>query len=223
VGRVSRLPLGVEPDAFRDRLRRLAKRQRFVFPSAAIPESFRRSAVLIAFWQEADDVRVLLTRRATRMSRNAGQIAFPGGLVEGDEGWDEAALREAEEEVGLAPDRVQRMGRLDDAWSGTGSHLVSLVGWLESRPVLEPNPAEVSEILTPTVGQLLAPGAIREETIVKDGVRYLNHVAEWPEARAFGLSADLLIEAVAWGVGREVERGPSRLADLAKRRGSLAR
>ncbi len=209
------------PNAMRDRLRELRKRQPFVFPPHVIPDHFRRAAVLIPFWEHDGEVRVLLTRRAARMSRNAGQISFPGGLLEGDESWQEAALREAQEEVGLGRHQVELVGRLDDAWSGTGSHLVPLVGWLDSPPALSANTAEVSEILTPLVRVLLAPGAISQQEIVKRGTRHINPIVEWPGARAYGLSADLLIEALKWAIGDEIARGPARLADLESQRDFL--
>ena len=213
----------LEPEAFRDRLRELRDRDHFAFPSSAIPAYFRRAAVLIPFWEQDGEVRVLLTRRAKGMSRNAGELSFPGGLLEGEENWVEGALREAEEEVGIRRHSVEVMGRLDDAWSGTGSHLVSVVGWLESLPSLSANPAEVSEILTPPVRLLLRSGAISQQEIVKQGVRYINPVVEWPGARAFGLSADLLIEVLRWATHEDVERGAGRLADLELRRDSLQR
>jgi 8-oxo-dGTP pyrophosphatase MutT (NUDIX family) len=209
---------GPVAEATRDRLLRLRGREHFVIPPHAIPDYFRRAAVLVPFWEQDGEVRVLLTRRAASLSRNAGEISFPGGLLEGRESWEEAALREAEEEVGLARHRVELLGRLDDAWSGTGSHLASLVGWLDAAPELVANEAEVSEILTPSVRELLEPGAISYREIVKRGTRYINPTVEWPGARAYGLSADLLIEALGWATGEVVERGPARLADLESQR-----
>ena len=85
--------------------------------------------------------------------------------------------------------------------------------------------AEMLRVLRPGgflfVRDLLRPGAISEQEILKQGVRYLNPIVEWPGARAFGLSADLLIEALRWGTGEELERGARRLADLESRRDSL--
>jgi 8-oxo-dGTP pyrophosphatase MutT (NUDIX family) len=202
------------PRVFRDRLRGLRDRARFEFPPDSIPAGFRRAAVLVLFWEEQGEVRVLLTRRAARMSRNAGQVSFPGGMLEGDEPWEEGALREAEEEVGLSRNGVELMGWLDDAWSGTGSHLVSVVAWLDSPPALAANPAEVSRILTPSARELLQPGVISEEQILKSGVHYRSPIIEWSGGKVHGLSADLLIEALTWGIGEELGAGAGRLADL---------
>jgi 8-oxo-dGTP pyrophosphatase MutT (NUDIX family) len=192
----------------------LAGRAPFRFPEDAFPAHFRRSAVLIAFWEEAGDVRVVFTRRSSRMSRHAGQVSFPGGLLEGDEDFEQAAVREAYEEVGIQPEGVEVMGRLDDAWSGAGSHLVPVVGWLSSRPAFEASAAEVAEILTPRVSGLLSSQALGEEEVFHRGMRYVNPIVSWPGGRAYGLSADLLLEALEWGGGGCLERGPGRLAEL---------
>jgi len=192
----------------------LGGRSPFRFPEDALPAHFRRSAVLIPFWEDAGDVRVVFTRRSSRMSRHAGQVSFPGGLLEGDEDFEQAAVREAHEEIGLSPDDVEVMGHLDDAWSGAGSHLVAVVGWLTSPPEFEVSAAEVAEVFTPRVSGLLSPQAVSEEEVFHRGARYVNPIVSWPGGRAYGLSADLLLEALEWGIGGCLERGPGRLAEL---------
>ena len=88
-------------------------------------------------------------------------------------------------------------------------------------PALSANSAEVSEILTPPVRVLLQPGAISQQEIVKRGTRYINPIVEWTGARVYGLSADLLIEALRWATGDAIARGPGRLADLESQRNFL--
>ena len=103
----------------------LPDRVPFEFPRKAVPAHFKRSSVLICFWREADDVRVLLTKRAASLRGHPGQMSFPGGRLEEGEDWVEAALRESEEEVALARDRVEVLGRLDDAWTEPGHQAVA--------------------------------------------------------------------------------------------------
>ena len=122
----------LDPRSFQQRLRQLGDRQPFEFPADSIPTDFRRAAVLVPFWEEAGEVRVLLTRRSRRMSRHAGEVAFPGGLLEEGASWEQAALRETHEEVGIDASRIEIVGRLDDAWSGARNHLVPVVGWTRS-------------------------------------------------------------------------------------------
>ena len=205
--------------AFRSGLEVLRDRTPFRFPEEAIPGDFRRAAVLIAFWPDGDDVRCALTRRTTRVSSHKGQVAFPGGRLDPGETWREAALREAWEEVGLEPGRVDVIGDLDDAWSGAGHHVVPVVGWIDERPQLRPSPAEVDEILLPRVSDLVAPHALSVEKVSRNGRVYINHKLVWPGGSVFGLSTDLLLEALAWGRGERPARGPVRLQELKDFRG----
>lgn len=192
----------------------MSHRAPFRFPKDDIPEHFRRSAVLISFWAEEDELRVLLTRRAATLSRDAGVVCFPGGLLEEGEDFADAALREAEEEVGLAPEQVELLGCLDDAWSGGGSLLVPHVAWLTRPPELRASRDEVAELLLPRVSELLEPRIWSAETVVHRGVEYTNQVVCFDGGRAFGLTADLLIEALEWGLGASPSRGPERLEEL---------
>jgi 8-oxo-dGTP pyrophosphatase MutT (NUDIX family) len=199
---------------FRARLSSLREREPFRFPSSDIPSEFGRAAVLLPFWVDEGEVRVVLTRRSHQLSSHKGQTAFPGGRVDPGETWVEAALREAHEEVGLEPAAVEVLGALDDAWSGAGHHIVPVVGWLSAPPTLQANPAEVAEILIATVRELLLPESRSEEEFVRNGRRYTTPRLSWRGGDAFGLSADLLLEAIEWGIGGRPSRGPERLRDL---------
>lgn len=203
-----------DPAQFRERLRGLATREAFRFPLEAVPAHYRRAAVLIPFWEEAGTVRVLLTRRAGRMSRHAGEVAFPGGLLEGGESWEEAALREADEEVGLAAEEVEVLGRLDDAWSGAENLLAPIVGWLERPPRPAANPHEVEQVLIASVAELLRPEARRQKTVSLGRFEFVDSILAWNGPSIVGLSADLLLEALAWAEGNDAAAGPRRLRDL---------
>lgn len=215
-----------DADHFERRLRLLAHRPPFEFPAGAIPEDFHQSSVLIAFWRDPEpeaagalgDLRVLLTKRAETLSGHPGQMSFPGGRLEPGETWAEGALRETEEEVGIARTSVEVLGRLDDAWSGAGHHLVPVVGWLDAPPCCEPNPAEVSAVHTPSISALMTPSAYFEEERSVGDRTFVNPILRWPEDELFGLSTDLLIEALLWAAARDEppERSPgqSRLDSL---------
>lgn len=202
------------PRRFRANLARLATRASFRLPADEIPPGFRNSAVLVAFWPEDRDVCVVLTRRSPKLAQHAGQTAFPGGRLDADETFPEAALREAQEEIGLDPRAVEIVGPLDDAWSGAGHVVVPVVGWLEQAPALRPNPAEVAEILVARVSDLLRPASRGTIEVVHRGVHYRNPTLSWPGGDVNGLSADLLLEAIGWGMGERPDPGPLRLAHL---------
>lgn len=207
-------PSQFDPDVFEAGLRALERRAPFQFPEGAVPSSFRRSSVLVAFWREGHDLKVLLTKRAETLSGHPGQMSFPGGKLEPGESWTDGALRETEEEVGIPRDTVEVLGRLDDAWSGAGHLLVPIVGWLPDRPTTRPNPAEVAEIHMPSVRGLLAPEAYSEEEARLGDEVYSNPILEWETGRLFGLSTDLLIEALRLASGIDTVHGRERLASL---------
>ena len=199
---------------FEGALRALRDYQPFRFPAAAIPGDFRRAAVLVPFWREGDGVRVVVTRRSTHLGTHTGQVAFPGGRLDGDETWEQAALREAWEEIALAPGDVELIGQLDEAWSGAGHHVVPVVGWLAEPPTLVANPHEVAEILVADVEVLLRPETRSTDAFFHEGHRYVNPVLTWEGGDAYGLTADLLLEALSWGLGTPQPGGANRLDEL---------
>jgi 8-oxo-dGTP pyrophosphatase MutT (NUDIX family) len=196
------------------RLRALGSRTRFTFPPEAIPESFRRAAVLIPFWREGDELRVVLTQRASDLRVQGGMVSFPGGALEDDESWAEAAVREAHEEVGLDPVSVEVLGLLDDAWSGAKHHLVPVVAWIDGMPRFVANPDEVAQIMVASVSEVLLPELRSHETVYLGALPCINTTIELSSGRVFGLTAGLLLEAVEWASGGDPQRGLVRLREL---------
>jgi 8-oxo-dGTP pyrophosphatase MutT (NUDIX family) len=95
----------------------------------------------------SDQVDVIFTRRAETLSTHSGQVSFPGGSADpSDASPQAAALREAEEELGLSPANVHVLGRLDDVLSHTGFHITPVVGLVETAARLTPHAAEVARV-----------------------------------------------------------------------------
>lgn len=203
-----------DPDSFERGLRDIARRAPFRFPSKDVPAHFKQSSVLLCFWREEADVRVLLTKRAASLRGHPGQMSFPGGRLEDGESFTQAALRETEEEVNLARDHVEVLGRLDDAWSGAGHLLVPIVGWLDQEPSLRASPDEVEAIHTPPLSGFFSQDAYRLESREHAGGQFFNPTLRWSDAEVYGLSADLLIEAVQYALGLSEPHGPGRLDNL---------
>jgi len=199
---------------FEERLRSLGSREPYLFPRSEVPDHYRHSSVLICFWREAADLHVILTKRAATLSGHPGQMSFPGGKLEPGEGWSAAAVRETEEEVGIPRESIEVLGRFDDAWSGAGHLLAPIVGWLDAAPTFDPNPAEVEEVHTPSVLGLMKPSAYAEEEATVGDRTFINPILNWQEGRLFGLSTDLLIEALQWASGVDVQHGAGRLESL---------
>src|SRR3546814_4866005 len=113
------------------------------------------AAVLVPVTDRAEP-GVILTQRTKTLSRHPGQIAFPGGRVDpGDADVTAAALREAEEEIGLPPARVTVIGAADRYRTITGFEVTPIVGVVPPDLVLTPHEAEVAEVFEVPLAFLL--------------------------------------------------------------------
>jgi 8-oxo-dGTP pyrophosphatase MutT (NUDIX family) len=139
------------------------------FPRVAHDDgSLTRAAVALTL-VEADDgsgeAAFLLTRRAAEMRAHAGQWALPGGRSDPGETSERAALRELEEELGLALPPAAVLGVLDDYSSRSGYAITPVVAWLEDAAALRPNPHEVASTHFIRLDAILAEDAVTFETI----------------------------------------------------------
>ena len=126
----------------------------------------RPAAVLIPIFEEDGLARIILTKRPATMPTHKGEIAFPGGKLEPglDADLQSAALREAQEEIGLDPAAVEIAGELDHMVTVAASFaLAPFVGLLASRPVLVPDPREVDLVFDVAIAELLDDAVFREE------------------------------------------------------------
>jgi 8-oxo-dGTP pyrophosphatase MutT (NUDIX family) len=117
----------------------------------------QRAAVLVPVIDDGGALRLLLTRRTDDLPTHAGEVAFPGGLMEpGEVDPVKTALREAEEEIGLPGDAVEVLGLLDDFPTRTDAVAVTpVVGVLRRLPVLRARAAEVARIFDIPVAELV--------------------------------------------------------------------
>jgi 8-oxo-dGTP pyrophosphatase MutT (NUDIX family) len=106
------------------------------------------AAVLVPLIDRPEGLSVLLTHRAAHLARHSGQISFPGGRMEPtDPDVASAALREAHEEIGLDPERVQVFGYLPDHIIISGFRVTPVLSLVSPPFTLELNPAEVAGVL----------------------------------------------------------------------------
>ena len=133
-------------------------------PLAPTLPSAQLAAVLVTFFEDDGETRLVLTRRSSDLPSHQGEVAFPGGKVHEGEALEAAALREAREEVGIRPDEVEIVGQLEQLATVAGRFaLAPFVGVLPGRPTLVPNPAEVARVFDVTVAELLDARVYREE------------------------------------------------------------
>tara|TARA_R110002110_G_scaffold103598_8_gene261789 strand:- start:10659 stop:11249 length:591 start_codon:yes stop_codon:yes gene_type:complete len=122
------------------------------------------AAVLIAVCDAPGGARVILTKRSSRLKHHPGQIALPGGKIDtGDGGPEAAALREAQEEVGLAPSSVRVLGRLPAHETVTGYSVTPVLGHVRDVFFPIPEEGEVEEIFMVPLDFLMTPAHYRVE------------------------------------------------------------
>jgi len=115
----------------------------------------RRAAVLIPIIATPGGWSLLFTRRAENMAAHSGQISFPGGGVEAGESFEDAARREAHEEVGIPPERVEVFGRLDDLITHSGFLVAPFAGVVHERIEYVIQEREVVEVFEVPLDALL--------------------------------------------------------------------
>lgn len=125
----------------------------------------RAAAVLVALFEDAGEAQLILTKRPETMPSHRGEIAFPGGKREAeDASLVAAALREANEEIGLPPASIEVAGELDSLSTVASQFTIApIVGLLAAAPVLRPDPREVEAAFVVPISELLDPAAYREE------------------------------------------------------------
>lgn len=151
------------------------------------------AAVLIAITGRAAP-GVLLTQRPTSMRRHAGQVAFPGGRIDpGDDGPIAAALREAEEEIGLARRHVTVIGATDRYHTGTGFDITPVIGIVPPDLPLTPNPAEVEDWFEVPLAHLLNPANHARASALWQGKRRDYFEIHWQTRRIWGATAGMIV------------------------------
>jgi 8-oxo-dGTP pyrophosphatase MutT (NUDIX family) len=139
-------------------VRRSARGDHDLNPEMQPDNNLREAAVLVPLVDRPDGMTMMLTRRTEHLVDHPGQISFPGGRVEpGDASVEAAALREAEEEVGLDPSLVRIVGRLDQYITRTSFSVVPVVGIVEPNYTSNPDTFEVAEVFEVPLAFLLDP------------------------------------------------------------------
>jgi 8-oxo-dGTP pyrophosphatase MutT (NUDIX family) len=182
----------------------------------ALVKGTRRAAVLVPIIDDGGPRRLLLTRRSEALSTHKGQVAFPGGIIDPtDIDATDAALREAQEEVGLPRSHVEVLGFLDDLPAQGASTVVTpVVGRVRSLPTLVPEPGEVASIFYIPLDELRRRSRWRVKALQWRNetwpVYYFDHEGE----TLWGLSALITLQLLKF----TPEGSPFDLAELARLR-----
>jgi 8-oxo-dGTP pyrophosphatase MutT (NUDIX family) len=154
----------------------------------------RSAAVLCPVVERGGELRVILTRRADHLNAHAGQVAFPGGKRDpSDRTLADAALREAEEEIGLPRAMVRMLGEIDGHETGTGFAITPFVGLVDASFEARPDPGEVAEVFEPPLSFLMDPANRKRETREWQGVARHFYAIPWEGRYIWGATARMLV------------------------------
>lgn len=163
--------------------------------SLDLPPAAHEAAVLLLLYHTAGTEHMLFTVRTHTVEHHKGQISFPGGGRHGaDEDLATTALRETWEEVGVYPDDVEIIGRLDDAFTVSNFRVAPYVGVLTRAPYeFVPSEIEVAEVLEVPLRHLLDPATRVDETrALEDGRLYTGPAYWYNGYRIWGATARML-------------------------------
>jgi 8-oxo-dGTP pyrophosphatase MutT (NUDIX family) len=151
----------------------------------------RPAAVLVPVLSAAPEARLVFTVRTQDLSRHAGEVSFPGGLADPGESLPRTALREAEEELGLAPVDVELVGALPAVHTHVSGILIApFVGLLREDPRFRPNAAEIAHVVEVPLRTLIE---VRETRwFERDGFRFPTPVFEVDEHVIWGATGRIL-------------------------------
>ena len=151
------------------------------------------ASVLVPFFDKDGAPHVLFTVRSRTLQYHKGEISFPGGAQEPNEDSRTTALRELYEEITVAEDSVEILGRLDMIRTVSSSFLVvPYVGYLKPGTTFHPNEEEVAEILEVPFEHFLNPEIFREEMRVVDQRSIPVYYYQWKNHSIWGLTARIL-------------------------------
>ncbi len=178
------------------------------YDPAERPNGYKDAAVLFAVADIAGTASVLLTKRTAHLSSHSGQIAFPGGKIDDGETGLQAALREAEEEVGLRAADMEVLGEFGTYYSGSGYAIAPVVAVLREQPRLTCNPDEVADAFWVPLSFLMDQRSHEIESLHFKGNERFFYVMPYDDdgtpRRIWGVTAGMIrmVQERLYGVAR---------------------
>ena len=162
-------------------------------PRVTGPRTLRDAAVLVAVVDHGAGGSVILTKRAETLTSHTGQVAFPGGRIDPEDASAEAAaLREAQEEIGLDPGRVEVIGRMPDYKSGSGYRIAPVLGIVQPGFTLTLNPHEVDAVFEVPLRFLMDPANHMRESREFNKQLWTYYDMPYGERRIWGVTAGII-------------------------------
>ncbi|TAM61953.1 CoA pyrophosphatase [bacterium] len=176
----------------------IARRLAALEPAPAVRG--RRAAVIALLTRDERGELILpFTRRSYQLRLHPGEISLPGGKWEPGDGvaLEQTALRELEEELGVAPQRVQVLGRLPDVSTVvTDFAIAPFVGYLAQRQLWRCSDGEIDAVIEVPLAEILRAGAVRYSTVVVRGTERNVIALDYGAHRIWGATGRILKELV---------------------------
>lgn len=161
-------------------------------PRRLPPKDLRPAAVLVPLFVDAGELWTVLTKRTDTLPSHRSQIVFPGGGREFKEDFWEAALRESQEEIGLDPKAVLRLGELDEQESPAGFRVIPCVGAIPKTSEFQPSEAEIAEVFSLPLSAFANPRMVEEREVTLNGVARNLLIYHVGTRQIWGLPARIL-------------------------------
>ncbi|MCF6367416.1 CoA pyrophosphatase [Rhizobium halophilum] len=153
----------------------------------------RDAAVLVPVIDDGDEAKVIFTQRTATLRKHSGQIAFPGGAIDLEDGSpEEAALREAEEEIGLARHFVEPVGRLPQYLAATGFRITPVLSVVRRGFDLRLNPQEVDNVFEVPLSFLMEPKNHQRGSRIWNGAERHFYQLPYQERNIWGITASIV-------------------------------
>lgn len=173
----------------KERIRKtLAAHRRVPMPPGPVP-----AAVLLPLFRKEGEYHILFTKRTEHLNHHRGEISFPGGVCQSEDGDPlQTALRETWEEVGIVPADVEVLGILDDFYSIHNYLVTPFVGEFSADYPLRANPAEIERLIEVPLDHLLRPDIFRAEDWTWKGRTHPVYFYTCGNDEVWGLTAAIL-------------------------------
>jgi len=167
-------------------------RERLLDLMEGVPDAGKAAAVLVAI-TDREEPGVILTVRREHLRTHAGQVSFPGGRLDPGEDAVAAALREADEEIGLPPDEVNIWGSADNYCTVTGYCVTPVLGMVPPDLPLSPHEHEVADWFEAPLSFLLDPANQQRMSAEFQGRTRHYYEINWQGRRIWGATAAMLV------------------------------
>ena len=173
----------------------------------AAPEGLMPAAVMLLLYRKDDDYCVLLNKRSMTVEYHKGEMSFPGGAKDPEDADFEAtARRETHEEMGIAPEDITLLGRLDDNVTRSNFLVKVFVGTIPYPYEFRPSSVEIAEVVEIPLSVLRDPASWRWDSRLEDGQRTAVRSYGYREHLVYGATAQILdqfLDVVEDGLKKE--------------------